>query len=58
MQYWVLDSEETEERKEDWISKLFSMDDVEDAATPRKSKKNSKQEKVKKRAPKAKAKVG
>ena len=56
-QYWVLDSEETEERKEDWISKLLSMDDVEDpVATPRKKK--GKTSKTKKAAPKAKAKVG
>ena len=29
MQFWVLDSEATEETKEDWISKLFQLSDNE-----------------------------
>ncbi|OLQ13715.1 hypothetical protein AK812_SmicGene2205 [Symbiodinium microadriaticum] len=33
MQYWVLDPEATKERREDWMSKLLSMDDA--TAKPR-----------------------
>ena len=58
-QYWVLDTDEVEERKEDWISKLFSMED-NDRGSPRTPRGNrrggSSAPKVKAKA-KSKAKV-
>ena len=50
-QYWVLDADELEERKEDWISRLLSMDDTERGSprTPRGKRRSC--------APKGKAKA-
>ena len=46
-QYWVLDSESTEEVKEDWISRLFKaaeQEDSEPSSSPRSAEKKKKKE--------------
>ena len=59
LQFWVLDTEATEELKEDWISKLLSMDDAPSAsATPvKRGKRKGKNNKKAKAKAKAKAQV-
>ena len=58
MQFWVLDSEATEERKEDWISRLFKMSDEDGSPrskgkkSPTKSRKGSAKAKAKAKATK------
>ena len=44
-QFWVLDSEATEETKEDWISKLFKLSDNESPTSKGRASPNGKKTK-------------
>ena len=57
MHFWVLDSKATEERKEDWISRLFKMSDEDGSPrsgrkSPTKSRKGSAKARAKAKATK------
>ena len=58
MQYWVLDPEATKERREDWMSKLLSMDDAPSPSrTPKRGPLKKGKGKTKKGKAKAKAQI-